>query len=156
MIINTALFFSIFLLQENQIKTIDYIRHSTEDQWRWVKETPSGLGLFYNNEGLLACVLKRLEQISEMDVVDVFTRSNENLASGDTVLHALAKQPFNETKIKVVMDFLQKGFHPDVKNRAGESFLNGSKFKDYLVTEIKAAPHSWAQGLFKSWTIGGE
>ena len=138
------------------MKTIDYIRNSTKDQWCWVKETPSGLGLFYNNEGLLACVLKRLEQISEMDVIDVFTRSNENLASGDTVLHVLAKQPFNETKIKVVMDLLQKGFHPGLKNKAGESFLDGSKFKDFLVTEIQAAPHSWAQSLFKSWTIGGE
>ena len=138
------------------MKTIDYIRNSTQDQWRWVKETPSGLGLFFNNSDLLACVVKCLEQVPEIDVVEVLTRANENLASGDTVLHALAKQPFNETKIKVVMDLLQKGFHPDVKNKAGESFLHGSKFKDFLVKEIQAAPHSWAQSLFKSWTIGGE
>ena len=127
-----------------------------DTQWDWVKENPSGLGLFFNNGDLLACVVKCLEQVPEIDVVEVLTRANENLASGDTVLHALAKQPFNETKIKVVMDLLQKGFHPDLKNKAGESFLNGPKFKDYLVTKIKAAPQSWAQGLFKSWTIGGE
>ena len=138
------------------MKTIDYIRNSTEDQWRWVKETPSGLGLFFNNGNLLACVVKRLEQIPEIDVVDIFTRSNEKLPSGNTVLHALAKEPFNDTKIEVIMDLLQKGFHPGLKNKAGESFLDGSKFKDFLVTEIKAAPHSWAQNLFKFWTIGGE
>ena len=138
------------------MKTIDYIRNSTDDQWCWVKETPSGLGLFFNNADLLACVVKRLEKISEMDVIDVLTRANENLPSGDTVLHALAKEPVNETKIEVIMDLLQKGFHPGLKNKAGESFLNGSKFKDFLVTGIKAAPDSWVQSLFKSWTIGGE
>ena len=144
------------LWQDDKEKTTKYIEISVDTQWDWVKENPSGLGPFFSSGDLLACVVKRLEQIPEIDVVEVLTRANENLASGDTVLHALAKQPFNETKIKVVMDLLQKGFHPDLKNKAGESFLNGSKFKDYLVTEIKAAPHSWAQSLFKSWTIEGE
>ena len=138
------------------MKTIDYIRNSTEDQWCWVKETPSGLGLFFNNADLLACVVKRLVQIPEIDVVDIFTQANENIPSGDTVLHVLAKEPVNETKLEALMICLQNGFHPGLKNKAGESFLNGSKFKDFLVKKIQAAPHSWVQSLFKSWTIGGE
>ena len=127
-----------------------------DTQWDWVKENPSGLGLFFNNGDLLACVVKRLEQIPEIDVVEVLTRANENLSSGDTVLHALAKEPVNETKLEALMICLQNGFHPGLKNKAGESFLNGSKFKDFLVKKIQAAPHSWAQSLFKSWTVGGE
>ena len=127
-----------------------------DTQWDWVTDTPSGLGLFFNDGDLLAFVVKRLAQVPEIDVVDGLIRSNENLHSGDTVLHALAKQPFNETKIEVIMNLLQKGFHPGLKNKTGESFLNGSKFKDFLVKEIQTAPHSWAQSLFKSWTIGGE
>ena len=138
------------------MKTIDYIRNSTEDQWCWVKERPSGLGLFFNNADLLACVVKRLEKISEMDVVDVFTRSNENLASGDTVLHALAKEQVDETKMDIIMDLLQKGFEPGLENNAGKSFLEETEFRDGLLKEIQVAPDSWAMSLFKSWTAGGE
>ena len=138
------------------MKIIDYVKNSTEDQWHWLKETPGGFGLFFNNSDILACVVKRLEQIPDIDMFDVLTRSNENLASGDTILHALVKEPLNETKIEIIMDLLQKGFHPGLKNKSGASFLDGSKFKDFLVTEIQAAPDSWAQSLFQSWTTGGE
>ena len=151
------IFFSIFLLQENQMKTIDYIRNSTEDQWCWVKETPSGLGLFFNKADLLACVVKRLEQIPEIDVVDIFTRANENIPSGDTVLHVLAEEPVNETKMDAIMDLLQKGFEPGLKNNAKKSFLDISTIRDKLLPKIQLATDEWASGIVTAWTcnIGG-
>ena len=91
-------------------KTTKYIENSVDTQWDWVKENPSGLDLFFINGDLLACVVKRLEQIPEIDVVEVLTRANENLSSGDTVLHALAKEPVNETKLEALMICLQNRF----------------------------------------------
>jgi hypothetical protein len=129
-----------------------------DTQWDWVKDTPSGLGLFFNDGDLLAFVVKRLKQVPEIDVVDVFTRSNENLVSGDTVLHALAKEPFNETKLEVIMDLLQKGFEPGLKNKAGQNFLDASTIKDHLLQRIRSAPDNWIDGLMSAWihNIGGE
>ena len=128
-----------------------------DTQWDWVKDTPSGLGLFLNDD-LLACVVKRLEQVPEIDVVDACTRSNENLSSGDTVLHALAKEPFNETKMEVIMDLLQKGFEPGLKNKAGQNFLDVSTIKDHLLQRIRSAPENWTDSLMRAWidNIGGE
>ena len=127
-----------------------------DTQWDWVKETPSGLGLFFNDSDLLAFVVKRLAQVPEIDVVDAFIRSNENLHSGDTVLHALAKGQVNETKMEAIMICLQNGFEPGLKNKAGKSFLEATEFRDGLLEEILVAPDSWALSLFKSWTTGGE
>ena len=129
-----------------------------DTQWDWVKENQSELGLFFSSGDLLACVVKRLEQIPEIDVVEVLTRANENLLSGDTVLHALAKEPFNETKMEVIMDLLQKGFEPGLKNKAGQNFLDASTIKDHLLQRIRSAPDNWTDGLMSAWTynIGGE
>ena len=129
-----------------------------DTQWDWVKDTPSGLGLFFNDGDLLAYVVKHLEKVSEIDVVDVFTRSNENLVSGDTVLHALAKEQVNETKMEAIMICLQNGFEPSLKNKAGQNFLDASTIKDHLLQRIRSAPDNWIDGLMSAWihNIGGE
>ena len=129
-----------------------------DTQWDWVKETPSGLGLFFNDSDLLAFVVKRLAQVPEIDVVDAFIRSNENLHSGDTVLHALAKEQVNETKMEAIMICLQNGFEPSLKNKAGQNFLDASTIKDHLLQRIQSAPENWTDGLMRAWidNIGGE
>ena len=139
------------------MKTIDYIRNTTKDQWRWVKETPSGLGLFFYNGDLLACVVKCLEQVPKIDVVDVLTRANKNLPSGNTVLHALAKEPVNETKMEAIMICLQNGFEPGLKNKEGQSFLDVSTIRDKLLPKIQLATDKWVGSIVTAWTcnIGG-
>ena len=145
------------LWQDDKEKTTKYIENSVDTQWDWVKENPSGLGPFFSNGDLLACVVKRLEQIPEIDVVDIFTRANENILSGDTVLHVLAKEPVNETKMDAIMDLLQKGFEPGLKNNTKKSFLDVSTIRDKLLPKIQLATDEWASGIVTAWTcnIGG-
>ena len=131
---------------------MNHLRNASADQWQWVKEDPSGLKYFCNDIDLLVCTIECLKKLANFDVVDIFTQFQKNLPNGDTVLHLLAKEPVNETKMGVIMDLLQKGFEPGLENNAGERFLDVSNFKDTLLKQIKIAPDS----LFKSWMIGGE
>ena len=135
---------------------MNHLRNASADQWQWVKEDPSGLKYFCNDSDLLACTIECLEKLANFDLFDIFTQFKKYQPNGDTFLHLLAKEPVNETKMGVIMDLLQKGFRPGLKNKAGQHFLDVSNFKDTLLYQIQIAPNSWVINLFKSWTIEGE
>ena len=69
----TSLFHFIILLQENQAKTKQFLRNATDDQWHWVKESPSGLILFCSDGDLLKCVIGCLKKVLDIDVIDLFS-----------------------------------------------------------------------------------
>ena len=135
---------------------MDHLRDASADQWQWVKEDPSGLKYFCNDIDLLVCTIECLKKLANFDVVDIFTSLQKHLTKRDTVLQLLAKDQVNETKMGVIMDLLQKGFRPGLRNKAGQRFLDVSNFKDTLLEQIQVAPDSWVINLFKSWTIQGE
>ena len=135
---------------------MNHLRNASADQWQWVKEDPSGLKYFCNDIDLLVCTIECLKKLANFDVVDIFTSLQKHLPKRDTVLHLLAKDQVNETKMGVIMDLLQKGFRPGLKNKAGQRFLDVSNFKDTLLEQIQIAPDSWVINLFKSWIIEGE
>ena len=135
---------------------MNHLRNASADQWLWVKEDPSGLKYFCNDIDLLVCTIECLKKLANFDVVDIFTQFKNYQPNGDTFLHLLAKEPVNETKMGVIMDLLQKGFRPGLRNKAGQRFLDVSNFKDTLLEQIQIAPDSWVINLFKSWTIESE
>ena len=73
--------FYFILLQENQEKTKqflrnatdEFLRNGTDDQWLWVNKEPRGLELFFYDIELLECVIRCLEKIHDIDVIEVFS-----------------------------------------------------------------------------------
>ena len=65
--------FHFILLQENQEKTKQFFRNATDDQWHWVNKEPRWLELFFNDIESLECVIRCLEKIHDIDVIEVFS-----------------------------------------------------------------------------------
>ena len=79
--------------------------------------------------------------------------SKQSLQSknGNTILHILAQSPTSETSLDLIMDLLQFGFNPSLKNKKGQNFLDVSTIKDHLLQRIRSAPDNWTYGLMSNW-----
>ena len=93
-----------------------------------------------------------------MNVLAFLAKQSDQSKNGNTILHILAQRPTSETSLDFIMDLLQFGFKPSLKNKAGQNFLDGSTIKDHLLQRIQSAPENWTDGLMRAWidNIGGE
>ena len=90
-----------------------------------------------------------------MNVLAFLAKQSDQSKNGNTILHILAQSTIS---LDLIMDLLQFGFKPSLKNKAGQNFLDGSTIKDHLLQRIQSAPENWTDGLMRAWidNIGGE
>ena len=107
---------------------------------------------------ILLVVLERMKKVPKMDVLPILSKQSDQSKNGNTILHILAQRPTSETSLDLIMDLLQFGFNPSLKNKAGHNFLDASTIKDHLLQRIRSAPENWSDGLMRAWidNIGGE
>ena len=99
-----------------------------------------------------------LEQIKKVDGLALLAKQSLQSENGNSILHILAQSPTSETSLDLIMDLLQFGFKPSLKNKKGQNFLDVSTIKDHLLQRIRSAPDNWTYGLMSNWihNIGGE
>ena len=107
---------------------------------------------------IFQAILEQTKKVPNMDVLAPLSKQSLQSENGNTILHILAQSPTSETSLDLIMDLLQFGFDPSLKNRAGQSFLDVSTIKDHLLQRIRSAPDNWTYGLMSNWihNSGGE
>ena len=107
---------------------------------------------------IFQAILEQMKKVPNMDVLAPLSKQSLQSENGNTILHILAQSPTSETSLDLIMDLLQFGFDPSLKNRAGQSFLDVSTIKDHLLQRIRSAPDNWTYGLMSNWihNSGGE
>ena len=53
--------------------TKQFLRNTIDDQWHWVNGAPRGLEWFFYDGDLLECVIRCLEKVHDIDVIEVFS-----------------------------------------------------------------------------------
>ena len=107
---------------------------------------------------IFQAVLEQMKKVPNMDVLAVLAKRSAQSKNGNTTLHILAQSPTSETSLDLIMDLLQFGFNPSLKNKKRQNFLDVSTIKDHLLQRIRSAPDNWTYGLMSNWihNIGGE
>ena len=117
--------------------------------WSWID---------LDNPDILQTVLQRMKMAN----LDPFTllskRADQSNEKENSVLHILARDPINDVRLDLIMDCLQAGYDPSLKNKENKTFLDGSDIKTHLLEKIKNSSSDWAHGIINALihNIGGE
>ena len=107
---------------------------------------------------IFQAVLEQMKKVPNMDGLALLAKQSDQSENGNTILHILAQSPTSETSLDLIMDLLQFGFNPSLKNKKGQNFLDVSIIKEHLLQRIRSAPDNWTYGLMSNWihNSGGE
>ena len=107
---------------------------------------------------ILQSIIERMKLLPNLNPITVLAKRSDQSKNGHGVLHLWAKQPIDTIRVNLIMDFLQAGCDPSLKNKEGKTFLEGSEIKIHLLENVKKAPDEWAHGIVVAWihNIGGK
>ena len=107
---------------------------------------------------IFQAILERSKQVPNMNFFEMIAEQSHQSEKGNTVLHVLSQGPEIETRIDLIMDLINFGLKPGLKNVDQKTFLDGADIKRHLLEKIQTSSDEWASGLMNAWTrnIGGE